>query len=129
VTVDGIRIYGSPWQPFFCNWAFNLRTSKELKEKWDLIPEGIDILVTHGPPYGYGDKLAENGSSPGENVGCKELLKAVERVKPKIHAFGHVHEGFGVYTLNNTILINASICDEYYRVINKPTEVSLHQTT
>jgi len=55
VTVAGIRFYGIPWQPAFCNWAFNLQRGEELKRKWDIIPNGIDILITHGPPHKIGD--------------------------------------------------------------------------
>ncbi|XP_025782312.1 metallophosphoesterase domain-containing protein 1 [Puma concolor] len=54
VTVRGFRIYGSPWQPWFYGWGFNLPRGQALLEKWNLIPEGVDILITHGPPLGYG---------------------------------------------------------------------------
>ncbi|XP_053113902.1 metallophosphoesterase domain-containing protein 1 isoform X3 [Hemicordylus capensis] len=54
VTVRGFRIYGSPWQPWFYGWGFNLPRGQALLEKWNLIPDGIDILITHGPPLGYG---------------------------------------------------------------------------
>ena len=63
-----IKIWGSPWQPEFYNWAFNLiRNSEELKAKWDAIPNDTDILITHGPPFGYQD-------TPGGHsirVGCE----------------------------------------------------------
>ncbi|MCK4490026.1 MAG: hypothetical protein KAU23_07180 [Anaerolineales bacterium] len=52
MIIDGTKFYGSPWQPWFYDWAFNLQRGPEIRSKWELIPEGIDILITHGPPYG-----------------------------------------------------------------------------
>lgn len=115
-----IKVYGTPWQPFFCDWAFNLRTPEELKAKWDLIPDDTDILLTHGPAYGYGD-LCDHG----ERVGCKELKKAILRVKPKLHCFGHIHEAYGIYQLGDTVIANASICTVEYRPTNKPIIVNI----
>lgn len=113
VTIEGIRIYGSPWQPEFCNWAFNLPRGPEIKHKWDLIPEGIDILITHGPPKGVRDfVLRPNGAM--ESLGCQDLLEAVIRVKPKYHLFGHIHYANGVESLVGTTFINSAMCDERY---------------
>ena len=109
VSIDGLRIYGSPWQPEFCDWAFNLPRGDALRSKWNLIPDGIDILVTHGPPMGVLDMNME-----GEHVGCQDLRKAVNRVKPRLHIFGHIHCGHGQVTWDGTHFINAAICDERY---------------
>jgi len=114
-SIDGLNVWGSPWQPFFCNWAFNLGTQEELAEKWALIPERTDILITHGPSYQYGDKTAR-----GERVGCKELSKAIERVKPKMHLFGHIHEDYGVFMKDETFCVNASTCNLRYQPIHPP---------
>lgn len=85
------KVWGSPWQPWFCDWAFNVQRGEKMKEKWDLIPSDTDVLITHGPPHGILDKNYE-----GQPCGCEELLKAVqERVKPRLHIFGHIHEGYG----------------------------------
>jgi hypothetical protein len=84
VTIEGIRIYGSPWQPEFCDWAFNLDRGEPCLEKWKKIPEGIDVLLTHGPPVGFGD-LCENGL----RAGCVDLLFQIQqRIKPKFHVAG-----------------------------------------
>tara|TARA_R110002073_G_scaffold128374_2_gene274096 strand:- start:242 stop:643 length:402 start_codon:yes stop_codon:yes gene_type:complete len=115
VEIEGLKIYGSPWQPWFFNWAFNLRTPEELKEKWDKIPEDTDVLVTHGPPLGILDLTMD-----GLNVGCSELIKAVERIKPRAHIFGHIHEGYGDTMLDGCIFVNASINTHRYRPINEP---------
>ena len=55
--IEGLKIYGSPWQPRFFDWAFNLNRGGELAEKWKLIPADIDILITHGPPNGILDEV------------------------------------------------------------------------
>ncbi|XP_022111967.1 metallophosphoesterase MPPED2-like isoform X2 [Acanthaster planci] len=116
VNIMGFRIYGSPWQPEFCDWAFNLPRGQPLLDKWNLIPAGIDVLVTHGPPLGHGDLTTSK-----ERAGCVELLTTIQRrVKPKYHIFGHIHEGYGVTTDNKTTFINASICTVNYSPSNKP---------
>jgi len=114
IEIEGIKIWGSPWQPEFCNWAFNLDRGKPLKEKWDLIPNDTDILITHGPPYGYGDETTNK-----EKVGCDELLHAIKkRIHPKAHVCGHIHEAYGVEYDEDTTYINASICTFSYRATN-----------
>jgi predicted phosphohydrolase len=115
VTIHDICFYGSPWQPWFYDWAFNLQRGPEIREKWDLIPEDTDVLITHGPPFRYGDK-----TTWGEHVGCQDLLDAVERIKPKLHIFGHIHEGYGFRSNKHTDFINASICDVFFQPINRP---------
>jgi len=87
--VYGIKIYGTPWQPAFGNWAFNLPRGKKCLEKWNLIPNNIDILITHTPPVGHGDFACS-----GVRAGCVDLLMSVQnRIQPKYHIFGHIHEG------------------------------------
>ena len=120
VKVDGLRIYGSPWQPEFLNWAFNLPRGRRLREKWNRIPRGIDILVTHGPPAGILDLTPH-----GEHVGCEDLRDAVERVKPRLHVFGHIHHGYGAQEVGRTRFVNASVCDESYVPSNPAVVVDL----
>ena len=115
VTIDGVRFYGSPWQPWFFDWAFNLERGPEIRAKWDLIPEDTGVLITHGPPYGIGDLTAR-----GDKAGCQDLLEVVERIKPKVHIFGHIHEGYGVTSNGVTTFINASTCDYLYQLVNPP---------
>lgn len=121
VEVDGLSIFGSPWTPEFCGWAFPIDRG-ELEEFWERkIPATkIDILITHGPPYGIGDKL-----SRGENVGDSGLLKVLDRVRPKLHVNGHIHEGYGTRRVMETIFVNASICDAAYSPKREPTVVEL----
>ncbi len=114
-----IKIWGTPWQPEFHNWAFNLPRGEKLKEKWDMIPVNTDILITHGPPLGKLDYVRY----PNENVGCEELMKRVEEIKPKIHVFGHIHEGYGYVFDGNTHYINAAVLNGRYEYRNKPITV------
>lgn len=114
--IFGYKIYGSPWTPIFCDWGFNLTRGKEILEKWKKIPTDTDILITHGPPYKILDKCYS-----GTNAGCEDLLKEVkERVKPKFHIFGHIHEGYGVVEKEGTTYVNASTCNISYKPNNKP---------
>ena len=119
VTVEGVRIYGSPWQPWFLDWAFNLERGPAIKAKWDLIPPGVDILMTHGPPLGHGDEAPRSGGKT-ERVGCADLLDAVRRVKPVYHIYGHIHEGYGETRDEHTTYVNASMCDAAYDPIQRP---------
>lgn len=132
VTIDGLRFWGSPWQPWFMDWAFNLRRGAPLRAKWDLVPEGTDVLVTHGPPQGILDQVA--GFVPraisalagrSEHVGCEELRVAVRRLRPRLHVFGHIHEGYGREEHDGTTFVNASSCDGAYRPVNAPVVVDL----
>ncbi|MFX1294854.1 MAG: metallophosphatase domain-containing protein [Promethearchaeota archaeon] len=120
VEIEEFLIYGTPWQPWFYDWAFNLPRGKLLKEKWNLIPEDTDILITHGPPYGHGDKVIRNGPQ-----GCIDLLDAIRRIIPKYHIFGHIHEGYGITTEGSTTCINASNVDINYKPVNKVITFSI----
>jgi len=115
-TIYGLKFYGSPWQPEFCGWGFNLKRGRTILDKWDLIPDDTDVLVTHGPPVGYGDL-----TTTGQRAGCVDLLHTVQkRVRPKYHIYGHIHEGYGVRSDGKTVFVNASTCDLAYSPKNKP---------
>ena len=116
VEVAGLRIYGSPWQPEFCSWAFNLPRGEPCAQKWAEIPVGVDVLITHGPPWGTLDQL-----DSGEHVGCEALQHEIfTRVRPKLHVFGHIHEGYGLAEVEGVILANASSCDGAYAPVQPP---------
>ena len=123
---DMIKIWGSPWQPEFYNWAFNLpRNGEELKNKWDLIPMNTDILITHGPAWGYVDKVVGNPM----NLGCELLSERIKVVKPKIHVCGHIHSGYGYVFDGNTHYFNAAVLGERYTYENKPITIEWNPTT
>lgn len=123
IEIEKLKIYGSPWQPRFFDWAFNLNRGAELAEKWELIPEDTDVLITHGPPNGILDEVPRLYSI--ENTGCEELRKRVEIVRPKLHIFGHIHCGYGQIEDFGVKFINAANCDEEYNATNAPVVVDL----
>jgi Icc-related predicted phosphoesterase len=114
-----VKIWGSPWQPEFHNWAFNLPRGEKIKEKWDMIPVDTDILITHGPPMGKLDYVPYDSI----NVGCEELMRRVSEIKPKIHVFGHIHEGHGYVFDGTTHYINAANLNGRYEFRNKPLTI------
>lgn len=120
VTVGGSRFWGSPWQPVFFDWAFNLPRGAALAEKWALIPSETDVLVTHGPPGGILDRTVH-----GQGVGCDDLTAALARIRPRLHVFGHIHEAYGRLERGGTEYVNASICDVDYRPAHAPVVVEL----
>ena len=123
IEIEGLKIYGSPWQPRFFDWAFNLNRGAEIAEKWKLIPNDTDILITHGPPHGILDEVPRKYFI--ENTGCEELRKVVERIKPKLHIFGHIHCGYGQTEQFGVKFVNASNCDEDYNPTQPPIVVEI----
>jgi predicted phosphodiesterase len=116
-TVAGLKIWGSPVQPEFMDWAFNVPRGPAIKKYWDAIPGGLDVLITHGPPFGFLDRSNPPMSEP---LGCRDLFAAVMRAKPKLHVFGHIHGGYGFQHYDGINFVNASICDERYRPCREP---------
>lgn len=115
IVLDGIKFYGSPWQPEFENWAYNLPRGPKLNAKWDLIPTDTDVLITHGPPYGYFDR----------NLGDVGLARKVMEIAPQLHVFGHVHRLgaellFRHAHMVQTTYANVSMSDEEYRILDDP---------
>lgn len=127
IEIDGLKIYVSPWQPRFFDWAFNLNRGYELAEKWAMIPDDIDILITHGPPNGILDLVPRKGWD--ENTGCEELRKRVEQIaaygRLKLHVFGHIHCGYGSHEEFGVRFVNASICDEQYEPTQRPVLIDI----
>jgi Icc-related predicted phosphoesterase len=121
-TINGLKFFGSPIQPFFYNWAFNRHRGEEIKHHWDIIPDDTDVLITHGPPYGICDEAYREGFGITEHVGCKDLFDATLRVAPLMHLFGHIHlSGQTSYIGPKTTYANVSMLNEAYLVWGKPT--------
>ena len=106
IEIEGVKIYGSPWQPEFFDWAFNLPRGPVLARKWAEIPADTDILMTHGPPFGILDMTTR-----GEAVGCADLLERLGQLSVKVHLFGHIHEAYGEVVDGATRYLNASAFD------------------
>ncbi len=110
VTINGLKIWGSPWSRTYGNWAYMCPES-ELLLKYQHIPENIDILVSHTPAYGVLDHVPRKGHTG--SVALADEVK--DRIKPKLLVCGHLHDDGGKHkTVNGIIYANAAICDEDY---------------
>jgi Icc-related predicted phosphoesterase len=118
--IMGLKFWGSPVTPWFFDWAFNKQRGEEIRRFWDKIPLDTDVLVTHGPPLGILDK-----NTRGDETGCLDLRNALYKVRPRLHIFGHIHEGYGIAEQDGMILVNACQLDERYRLANEPLVVTL----
>ena len=105
VEWEGLRVWGTPWQPWFFDWAFNGRP-EQLQRQWALIPEGTDILLVHGPPHGYGDGVPERAGI--RHCGCPHLLERILQIRPRLAVYGHIHEDRGEWQLGPTRLANVT---------------------
>lgn len=119
VKIEGYKIYGTPWQPPFRDWAFNVMEDK-LVQKFSIIPEDVDVLVTHCPPRDIMD-TAPNGY----RCGSTSLRDRIKDIKPKLHVFGHMHGGSGMRKINGTIYANCSILDDEYCYKHDPKLIEL----
>jgi len=104
VEVEGIRIWGSPVTPLY-GGAFGMSRPGDRKKHWAAIPEGLDILITHGPPFA----ILDHGPRSERREGCPELLEAVFEARPRVHVFGHIHAGYGTLRTTDTLFVNASL--------------------
>lgn len=117
VTINGVTFWGMPWTPEFYDWAFMTYNPEEAASKVSKIPEDTEVLITHGPPRGVLDLVVYGG----KNVGCVELAsRLISLPNVKVHAFGHIHETYGVKHAHGRIYINASFCNLRYTPSNPP---------
>lgn len=114
VTIEGVSFWGSPYTPWFNNWAFNLWGIKHLKANWAKIPYQTNVLITHGPPYGILD---------GPALGDQQLMEAIYDKTPDIHIFGHIHSGYGHGAVGTMRFYNVSVCDDRYLPVNEVTVI------
>lgn len=125
VEVEGWEIWGTPWQPNFHNWAFNVENDHHMWSKLNRIPKDTDILVTHHPPYGILDK-----SSWGHTCGCPLTLRHLKKtLDVKLHIFGHIHPGYGMVQKDGIVFCNATIVNEKYTVTNLPQIINISPDT
>jgi Icc-related predicted phosphoesterase len=120
VTVDGIKFYGTPWQPAFHDWAFNIKGERGLREKFSQIESDTDVVISHGPPYGILDEVKRSGPNEDPHVGSTSLRDVIVDIQPKAHIFGHIHEQYGQTERMGIKFINASICNLQYHPDNDP---------
>jgi Icc-related predicted phosphoesterase len=123
VEIQGFKLWGSPWQPWYYDWAFNLPRGEEIARKWALIPEETAVLVTHGPPHGVLDQAVEG---PPGRPGCEALAARVALLpRLRLHVFGHIHEGYGQVMKGDCTFVNACTCDIDYRPRNPAVVVDI----
>jgi Icc-related predicted phosphoesterase len=124
VEIGNINIYGTPASLYQGGMAFNHYSGSDIGKDWDDIPNETDILITHMPPRGILDNKA----------GCPQLLETVDRIRPKLHLFGHIHEGYGLYEGGGTLFCNASVCNSPdfvngadYRVVKEDIRIEVKE--
>lgn len=116
IEINGLKIFGTPWQPYFYDWAFNTQSDEQMKQCWDKIPKDVDILVTHNPPKNVLDGRGNYGCPIlADNIFKEEMYKNL-----KIHTFGHIHTGRGHESINGIDFYNSTIVDNTYRPVFKP---------
>jgi predicted phosphohydrolase len=104
VEIEGLKIWGSPVTPLY-GGAFGKSRPEDRKRHWARIPEGLDILVTHGPPFA----ILDHGPRSERREGCPQLFEAVFQARPGLHVFGHIHAGYGTLRTSDTVFANASL--------------------
>lgn len=119
VVFGGLKFWGAPWVPMLDDHAF-FADDDDLNAAWARIPEDVDVLITHTPPAGVLDR-----SSGEASLGCPFLADALQRVKPRLHCFGHVHAAVGREDRNGTIFVNATSIDTRRDVVNPPFVIDL----
>jgi len=139
VVIDGIKFWGSPVTPTFFEWSFMLDRGKEIASVWRNIPDDVDVLITHGPPYGNGDLAPAYRTSYPKSAGCLDLLIRLREIKkatqwrhPQVHIFGHIHSGHGSTQsdeFGSLVFVNAAICTEQYRPTNNPASFTVREVT
>lgn len=122
--IKGVKFWGAPYTNVFGKWFFML-PEPMLTEEWNKIPIDTDILITHGPPDGILD-FTQIGQ---ENVGSVSLRERIKKIKPKLHIFGHIHEGYGTKVKDGTTYINCSVMDLNYSLENKPIVINFDEKT
>lgn len=129
VAVEGserpLTIWASPWSKQFGDWAF-MRSEDQLARIYNAIPAGVDIVVSHQPPFGYLDGVPDFHSRQLRHEGSRALLAAIDRVKPKLVICGHIHEGHGKAAHDETGIYNVSVVDERYRLVHPATVIDLY---
>lgn len=126
VVGDGLRVYGTPWVPGLPYWAF-FGSDRALSLRGEAIPDGLDILMTHGPPRGAGDYIPTSekqrekyGNHDGARVGDAALADAIRARTPRVTVCGHIHEDYGAHDLDGWTVLNVAAVDELYRLRSEP---------
>jgi Icc-related predicted phosphoesterase len=138
VVIDGIKFWASPITPAFLNWHFMKGRGYPIAKVWEAIPFDVDVLITHGPAYGHGDLCPPYRTPYRKVAGCFDLLNRIREIYfgsageyPKVHVFGHIHDGYGATQSDQfgpITFINASVCTEQYQATNPPIVFDVGKT-
>lgn len=128
VASFSVSVWGTPWSNQFMDWAF-MKEPPDLARIYASIPDGIDILVSHQPPFGHGDRNIDVDSGRVQHLGSRELLAAIGRVRPKLVICGHIHDGHGRYEYDRVAIHNVCIVDERYRLVHDPTVIEFAESS
>ena len=120
IEIERLKFWGTSITPTFGKWAF-MMDDNQRERLWKYAPEDVDVLVSHGPSY----KLLDRVDGREDNLGCKFQREYVDRVKPKLTVNGHIHSAHGIIKHNNTTVVNASLLDERYEMVNKPITIEI----
>lgn len=124
IAIDGVSFWGSPITPRFFHWSFMRDPGEPIEAHWNLIPDTVDVLITHGPAFGILDQV-KRSDTVLEHTGCPSLLARINAIAPKLHVFGHIHEGHGRYEAGGVSYHNISTMNEHYRISNPPVQIEL----
>lgn len=123
IEINGLKIYGNH-TTFMSVDRYNQSEIDSRVEVWKNIPKGLDILITHMPPYGILDT-----NPKGNHCGCPKLAEKVKEVEPKTHIFGHIHlHGHSVLYKDGTLYRNVASTNEQYLLIHKPYEIEYEES-
>ena len=119
ITIEGIKIWGSPVCTPYYEWAF-MWDERKREILYESIPDDIDIVINHGPAYGILDFTTKQ-----TNAGCEFLLKRLKEIRPKLFVCGHIHENYGVVEVDGIKFVNAAILNRQYTIANEPVMVTI----
>ena len=135
IIIDNIKFYFSPFSNWFYNWSFNFPETDlengeiEATKRYAQIPDDVNVLITHGPPYNMLDKVNRISKKNRfrQHVGSTALAKRIDELKElKLYIGGHLHESAGMVKTPNVIFVNAAILDENYIIKNNPQIIEIN---
>lgn len=132
IELDGVRFFGQPRTPEFFDWGWMYQRGAQAKKIWDQVPIETDVLLCHGPPFGYGDLCPDfnNRQGPQIHVGCGDQVEMLKRTQIPFVVCGHIHESYGVHmTPWGTVVVNASTCTSRYQPTNRPLVIDFDLKT
>ena len=114
LEINGVHFHGTPMLVSMDDGEMSMH------EHYDLIPQDVDILITHRPPLGILD------GPDGFHIGSAQLLEKIKTIRPQLHLFGHDHDSYGMVQYSGTLFSNAALCDHSYRIVRPPQIITFN---